>query len=144
MKKYLFLIVVVFLTGCAFTQQQKAERLVKKYLLEHLNDAKSYESVNFSKLELICYAYEDTIPEGIALKNKETEYKSQHNEAEAKKIRKTLDSIDFIYPNPIVKSYVIEHKYRAKNGFGAMILSNSRFVLNPSLDTVIDVQDNSR
>jgi len=44
---------MLILSSCQFTKQQKAEHLVKEYLKSHLNDANSYESVNFSPVQLV-------------------------------------------------------------------------------------------
>jgi hypothetical protein len=49
MKKYIFITMLLILSACTFTKQQKAEKLIKKYLDSSLNDPKSYESVSFSE-----------------------------------------------------------------------------------------------
>jgi len=46
MKKLIPIALLVILSSC--TRQQKAERLIKKYLDSSLNDPKSYEPVSFS------------------------------------------------------------------------------------------------
>ena len=137
MKKTLFICLLVLLCSCQFTKQQKAEKLVKNYLKAHLNDPDSYESISFEKLDINPYAYEDTITAGIALKEKEKTLINQNKGYEAKSIRKFLDSIDFIYPNPIIKSYLLAHKYRAKNAFGGIVTTNSTFVFNNKCDSIL-------
>jgi len=142
MKRFLFIACLLILSSCQFTKQQKAEKLVKDYLKTHLNDPDSYENVSFGKLTINPYAYEDTIPAGIELKKKEDSLIRGNDSVAAKEIRAHLDSIDFIYPNPIVKAYILDHTYRAKNGFGGVITYNQRFVFNKTCDTIMFVNNN--
>lgn len=51
MKKPILIALIVILSACTFTKQQKAEKLVKDYLKTHLNDPDSYQYVEFSKAE---------------------------------------------------------------------------------------------
>lgn len=53
MKKIMFLAVMaMFLLACS-SNQKKAEQSVQTYLEENLNDPKSYESIEFGKLDSI-------------------------------------------------------------------------------------------
>lgn len=51
MKKIRYLLLSLFLSSCTLTNQQKAEKLVTKYLDSALNDPHSYESLNFSTVK---------------------------------------------------------------------------------------------
>jgi hypothetical protein len=53
MKKLLLVLLLPMIFGCAFTGQQKAEKLIKKYLDSSLNDPHSYEPISFGKLDTI-------------------------------------------------------------------------------------------
>jgi len=146
MKKILLLLIfTLFIAACSHfeTKQQLAENFVKLYLDSTLNDPKSYENVKFSNFKLLPYAYEDTVLIGVRLKDSIEYLKKKGKLFEAKQIRHFLDSIDFIYPNPIIRAYRIDHIFRAKNSFGGLILSNKTFVISPDFKTLIAETDNN-
>ncbi|HTD39189.1 MAG TPA: hypothetical protein VK671_01115 [Mucilaginibacter sp.] len=91
MKKLTLIASLLILASCTFTKQQKAEHLVKNYLKTHLDDPNSYESVNFSPVQLV--------------------------------IDKTTGKS--------AGWWEINHTYRAKNGFGGLIMKTECF----SIDT---------
>jgi hypothetical protein len=130
-----------FIVSNLLLKKCKIESAVKNYLDTTLNDPHSYESVSFSNFRMLPYAYEDTIPQGIKLRDSCYALKESGKTYEANKIRHYLDSIDFIYPNAIIRAYRIDHKYRAKNGFGAIISVNKTFVFSPDLKILISLSD---
>lgn len=157
MKKiiYLSLGITVFALFSCNSNEKKAQKLIKDYLSKNLNDASSYESVEFSKLDsTFSNFYFST--EGQELTEKQ---EFAHNRAFELSIEDVLEE------NPIIQdsikiyrkteedckkayeekelAYIGEfngwkmtHKYRAKNGLGATILGTTVFTFNKELTEV--------
>ena len=56
--------------GCNNSNEKKAQKLIKEYLSKNLNDASSYESVEFSKLDSTFSVFYFS-PEGEKLREKQ-------------------------------------------------------------------------
>jgi len=169
MKRLIFISCALLLSSCQFTKQQKAEKLIKNYLNEHLNDPHSYESIKFSQLDTSFSKLEDDTVYRFAIKNIERvqgeceKWKLQNPDddgiSELEHSRALyLEKMDrFFYDDSIeyvkirdeasekFKSHFngwrISHTYRAKNGFGALGLHESGFILNKACDSILDVID---
>lgn len=61
--KYLFqiLIILLLITGCTQSNQNKAEKVVDKFLYETMNDYKSLETISFSELDTLWYHHTSEI-----------------------------------------------------------------------------------
>lgn len=55
----IFLLSAILFFSCSTSPQEKAEAAIKEYLSKNLNDAKSYESVEFGKLDSVFTSCED-------------------------------------------------------------------------------------
>jgi disulfide oxidoreductase YuzD len=154
MRKLLFFVVLSFIcVSCSKTPEQKAKQAVKDYLQKNLNDAKSYESVEFGKVDSVFSSFDES-KEGVELKLKEDVLSKRvvelsnridvaENNSELKKIieenkeltQKRKDLVDTIFYKSIkykgtFSGYKINHKYRAKNKMGAMVLTEDCFILD--------------
>ncbi len=166
MKKNILIAFVVFLSACTFTKQQKAESIVKKYLDTTLNDPHSYESVSFDKLVTVhkidTTLDDDTVMmykrEYYALEKKanyiakkykrkdgyDPDFSINHPEYDSittksspileKFSNRERDISEKKQTTPI--SYHISHTYRAKNGFGALLLYTTTFEIDSLLSKV--------
>jgi hypothetical protein len=155
-KLFLLPIIILLFFSCKKKNQQIAEANVKNYLLETMNDKDSYQSVSFGKLEETRENFEST-KEGIQLRKKKSdldsiskkaygdmdfakttteikafETKSLSVLAEEKKIQNELDTKEKNYKGKI-NGYKLEHKFRGKNGFNAVILADKTFYLDKNL-----------
>jgi hypothetical protein len=165
--KYFYFFVIVLCSSCVVNNQQKGEKLVKDYLKENLNDPGSYESVSFDHLFPEYFTYELSDPEGIRLQRQSVIFDSlsitYYHKAKKPFISKSnvlkytlleklyskkADSLNKLIKTksdrwvPTVTYYTIEHKYRAKNGYGALTLHESKFSLDSGLTSVFSVSDN--
>ncbi len=166
MRKLLF-IPVLILFSCTQTKQQKAEKVVKLYLDSTLNDPHSYESVEFGKLDSTFTRFEDDA-RYISAKAKQDSIKAEYDMWKAKnpdfdgvgdlshsRVLYFSKMINY-YTNgmlaqgkiaigitnsfkPTFKGYRLIHRYRAKNVFGALNLSQTPFYLDSALTRVTDV-----
>jgi len=96
MKKVLLLTLIIgcFLSCSKPTKEDMAKDLIKKYMIENLNDPKSYEPISFSK----------------------------------------LDSISVVHP--VLLGWRMTHKFRAKNGFGALGIQNMEFFFDKEVTKI--------
>jgi hypothetical protein len=137
MKKLLFIIAAALLFSCS-SPEKKAQNLIKKYLKENINDAKSYESVLFSKLDSV-FSYYWELPE---YKNNKHHFDIYINLAEhavsldLKIANEYLDSAkSYQEKNRIIQEnfqsefigWKMSHKFRSKNENGALFLENENF-----------------
>ena len=157
---------LLIFNSCQFTKQQKAEKIVKDYLNEHLNDPHSYESIKFSQLDTSFSKLEDDTVYRFAIKNIERvqgeceKWKLQNPDddgtSELEHSRALyLEKMDrFYYDDSIeyvkirdeasekFKSHFngwrISHTYRANNSFGALILETSEFTIDSAFTKVTD------
>ncbi|MCR8560111.1 hypothetical protein KXD93_20840 [Mucilaginibacter sp. BJC16-A38] len=156
------LVLFVLLSSCSFSDQDRAESLVKDYLKKTLNDPDSYESVSFGKLEPNYDTFISSSPEGKRLEKTENQldsiatiYRTKADSistyslgnttllneytALSKSFRRKGDSVGQIievkeknYQGPLI-GYTITHTFRAKNGFGALELNTKDFMLDSKL-----------
>jgi hypothetical protein len=163
-----FIMIILLCSSCeVVNDQQKGEKIVKDYLGENLNDPSSYESVSFGNLSPVHFSYEISDPEGIKLQRQNVIFDSVSitysdkankpfiSKSNKKKYallenvyRKKADSLAKLIKMksdkwvPTVKCYTIEHKYRAKNGYGALTLHEASFMLDSGLTSVFSISEN--
>lgn len=149
----LSLVILTFVFISCTSREKKAQKLIQDYLAANLNDASSYEAVEFSKFDSLFSPYFNTA-EGKDLWEKAgitgTFHKRAHElkiaviyENDPEKISLYEDSIK-IYEqlgdeyetkyNEKEKEYKgdfiglsMTHKYRAKNKLGAFVLKSHTF-----------------
>jgi hypothetical protein len=158
MKKIIsiFIVLTVIISSCSISPEKKAQKAIKDYLQKNLNDAKSYESVEFSllckdettikntkfgkeldNLEFDCYA--DSLGMIDSKKEKDyqmlTFYKTKFKNDKLK-YSNTLDQYRDSIKN--FKSefvgYLMTHKYRAKNKMGGYILESALFIMDKNFN----------
>ncbi|SEO56527.1 hypothetical protein SAMN05192574_109107 [Mucilaginibacter gossypiicola] len=160
-------IFIFSLAACNKTREQKVKQLVNDYLQKTLNDPHSYESVEFSKIDSNYSiltddpdynrakakkdsievqftlwksknpdfdGYSDLSPQRVKYFLKMNKYFSDAMLAEGKKAIEIERSF-----KPKYNGLAVVHTYRAKNGFGALGLHQTMFVLDTNLTKVIDV-----
>ncbi|MFZ4414579.1 MAG: hypothetical protein ACOYOV_15960 [Bacteroidales bacterium] len=155
-------IIAIFFVSCAKSPEDKAKAAIKEYLQKHLNDAKSYESVEFGKLINDSTEYEDSYNAKILMKqhiyaleayNKDLDngledrdnakvYLEQANidKAEADRLEKKIEKDKKEFKRELC--YIISHKYRAKNKLGALILQTSFFTLSEKFEIIDELSEN--
>lgn len=57
MKAFFAILTVILLLSCSFTQEQKARKLIRKYISENVDDIKSYEKVSTSDIDSFFTSY---------------------------------------------------------------------------------------
>ena len=162
MKKFIVLLgVVSLLVSCS--NSAKYEKSIKDYLSKSLNDAKSYESVEFSSLDSTFSIYFDT-DEGRKLWNDKFDQESAIGTLEIKIkyedntetkalledsltiLKQDFAENEMLY-NEREKNFVREHvgyriyhTFRAKNKLGALTLAKWSFQLDKDYN-VIDAKE---
>lgn len=157
MKKLVYLSIVGFaliFVACN-VNDKKAEKLIKDYLSKNLNDASSYEPVEFSELDSTFSNFYFS-PEGQELIEKQD---FAHNRAFELKMEDILEENPEIQDSIRIYNQIEEeskrlyeqkeknykgefngwkmsHKYRAKNGFGATILGVTKFTFNKEITEI--------
>lgn len=125
--KNILLASVLVVMLCACSQQHKAEKMVKKYLKENLDDFKSYDPISFSDLQPIYL--KDVIQEDIDRLTDEVDKFSVFNDSDdaqlqsiyteachrADSLKNVIDTVN----GTIIDGWKIEHSYRASNKLGA-------------------------
>ena len=118
----LVLIAIIGMVSCKSSKspkeelQSKGEEAVKKYLVDKLDDPKSYEAVSFQPIDSIreyqhSGEYVNFIKNGVLPKD-------------------TLNKKGFF-------GYTLPHEYRMNNKFGAKIKKNSIFYLSSDMSRII-------
>jgi len=118
------------------TNEDRALKSVHEYLNSHLNDPKSYESVEF-ELDSNRSTY-DVV--NVAAKYRLDDYRTKrlmisdtssklYKETDSIYRALTLESYKIVL-DTTVEYWSVRHKYRAKNAMGALILSHDVFMLD--------------
>lgn len=145
MKKLINLVLLVvfstIIVSCT-SPEKKAQKAIKDYLQANLNDAKSYESVEFGKLitdstEFYAPLYDYAIEES-AYKSDSLLYDEFHDNSDKAKMLESENQLnekkkEFEKAKANFKSeliYKMSHKYRAKNKLGAVILEENTFIID--------------
>ena len=170
MKKILFIVSIFAISACSRLQskQQKAEVLVKNYLKTVLNDPSSYEGIAFDTLSTFYKSYATGDPNGRKLDTLAASFidssakysnlaknelstntnikKYNHHILLSMLFQKKSDSVENIekikgkgYKGNIY-AYGISHTYRAKNGFGGLVINKTDFRIDSTITKVLNVE----
>ena len=161
----LLLAIILFASSCS--NEQKAKKAIETYLSKTLHDFKSYEAVEFGKIDSSFTFFMDA-EEFKTLDSRFDELvRAGHERDEASKslhysnernleiindliekhkfgsdsmriIREKIEEFEHNFVREF-NGYVVLHSFRAKNANGALVLSEKFFVLSPQLDKVINV-----
>ena len=163
MKKLFFsLILAGMLCACGNSPEKQAENRIKQYLKENLNDPSSYESISFGTLDsTFSSVYDDPAFKELSEKNqayrdsshkasiasiyaksrKETQeinLKRDEYDAIVKELEQKRDEIRVSHKGDFY-GWSMTHKYRAKNGVGALGIDVQTFYLDKELTTIRNV-----
>jgi len=130
MKKYLMgVIFSSALLGCKYSNEYKAKVLIADYIKENANDPESYEPVEFDKIDTLksSYTYIPSFNE-----NNEKFIDARISQKRYNFVRDSLMSNN----KPEFSGFMMRHKFRAKNGFGAKILNSKVFYFDKELSKV--------
>lgn len=133
--KTLYILIASFaLVGCQKSNEDIAKSLINDYIKASANDPESYEPVEFDKLDTLktFYAYSKEY-----LENKEKYDDKFRNYEDYNTIRDSLKKA-FV---PEFTGFMMRHKFRAKNGFGAKILNSKVFYFDKELSKVDSLAD---
>lgn len=163
-KLFLSLIVSIAFFSCSKSPEKKAESLIKDNMKEILKDPSSYEAISFSKLDTLWLDYYETA-EAKRLNRIANEAKATaelmssycslaYSEGKLKEGDVYRDSMR-IYSNIAIEAlanhvknlenykgefvgWFITHKYRAKNGFGALDVFEKNFYFDKELTKIVE------
>ena len=137
--------------SCAVTPQQKAEKAVKEYMLEVLDNPKAYEPISFTPVDTVYSGY-DSITDSLygvyreasssyRLEKElyEDEYESFIKKYYIERMQKSQRTIDSLqsYADSVESNFVprplylsLFHTYRAENKFGAIVKESHFFKIS--------------
>jgi hypothetical protein len=157
--KNLFFIIVVFTTiGCSVTPEKKAQKIIKEYLKENLDNWNSYESVSFGKLDSLFskitddekyvkitsdilqwsqdYNYVDNYMNGkVAYYDKQEFHKGLRAADSIKKYLPIHDSLENNF-RPKHIGWKMPHSYRSTNPIGAIIIHKDTFYFDFGINKI--------
>lgn len=146
-KLLLFSVCMAILCSCS-SNQKKAERLVKQYMKENLDDYKSYEPIKFSELEpiLIKEQVEKVLKVAIDHKKSREDYIYYLDSTQLKEqlayiasIDADIDSLKRVCDSASVDDiygWCFEHSYRSANKIGAMEKKTETFYFNRDITEI--------
>ena len=160
MKKYHLTLFSFLLLITSCSNQQKAERSVKSYLMEHLDDPKSYESVSFREFDqfnlnqLYSFIKDSIVLEGtknriLELKheidslskiNVDTTTAAFEKESETDELKMYQLNIDMLKVEYKKAKFFILHEYRTKNKNGGLELKESQFILDENFEVLDKIE----
>jgi len=157
----LFALTIIF-ASCTKSPEQKAQTCIKDYLKKHLNDVKSYEPVEFGKLDTFKTVFEKSVTYEFLNKDIEFQFKLADEAAEDFKYPSLYDSktcinqqteclkkIDSLQKIIKIKKsefkpqevFSMLHKFRAKNAMGGMILNEVTFIITKDFKETLELKD---
>lgn len=163
--KKLILIALLFSSACSANKEDKAKKLVKLYLDSSLNDPHSYEPIKFSKLDTLRSPAEETIEYKKFTKQLDSIHILANNLNEQMDNAKTIRQLNLISKqdkkylkeqNELIdkrlvyalgykgkpEGFSINHRYRAKNSFGALGIHSTNFKIDSNMTKIWDVKEN--
>lgn len=154
MRKAIFFVAGLLLMSCTITEQDKAEKLVKEYLERNANDPSSVEIISISKIvadSVLDYSetedfdkWMDSFDSDKRMADINTELGNiKEAEAAIKHMDVILENIDNKKKTfkPYLRGYYVLLEYRAKNGLGALVKSNTKVYFDSELTKVISFDD---
>ncbi len=160
MKQLLCLLsLVVILSSCSKSPEQKAKDLIKEEMKKSMNDFSSYEPVEYGKLDSAITpidTFGDSISYNSALQTMENAKKEMIEFADTKSIaadyqnkydkgKKESDSLKIVIDKkikeykPVFKGWVMVHKFRGKNKLGALVLNSIIYEFDKEITKIVDV-----
>lgn len=125
---------LLILAACSGGQQY--EKTINAYLQENLKNPGSYQNVEMGqpgKVTLMSTAFLEL---NLAAQAGEMPRDSVNSKLEQIKAAYTRDGLD---PYQIL-GWTVRHKYRAANSFGAVVLQEVEYTLNPEQTKVLKVE----
>lgn len=138
------------LTACS-NPERVAQKLIKDYLKENLKDPSSYSPAEFGHLDSLYTTFDSQVFED-SFRHSKGEYDVAMFEDDFKASGLALEKMKQIQVewekaekefHPQFCGWKMSHKYRAKNGFGALDISTDVFYFDKELTKVVDVEDNN-
>ena len=146
MKKILIALFAASLCACTSSPEKKAQKLITEYLKENLKDPSSYEAMEFSKLDSSFTTFSDQAKVFSArFDSEKAEYEAAmmiDNLQAAKEALQKMEKTQAEWEEaedafkPKFNGWKMSHKYRAKNGFGALDIGNEVFKINPEVTMI--------
>ena len=132
MRKVLYLLAILALTGC----KEKYERVIDRYLEDHLKDPSSYQNVEIGKPGIITPMSKAFV---------ETVSRAKAGEFPMDSVNAKLAQIKAYYISQGINPYdtlgwSVSHRYRAKNSFGATDLYDVVYVFDKDMNRITDVR----
>lgn len=168
MKGTIILFLSISVVGCTLSPTEKAKKVIRRYLELSLNDMKSYEVVQFGKLDSSFSEYQ-RLDQYRKLRDSFDYYAKENklNLENAKmyaplssysnkaslylamakwdlvKMQSVADSIELASKHFVPKfiGWKMEHSFRAKNLAGNLGIHHYMYYLNPTIDTVVSSLD---
>lgn len=156
MKKAMILLFALALTACSLSDEQKAEKLITKYLERNANDPSSVEIIEISPIRIDSVkTFEDEVEWQMLIREATDEYevssdfyemgvkdyaeehkkKAQAADAKREKLEK-----EFV---PYSKGKFVIVEYRAKNAMGALVKSSASVRFDDELTKVEEFKDSN-
>lgn len=152
MKKLAFFAAAAIFAACTPTPEETAQQLITDYLQKNMNDPKTYEAIEFGKLDSTFTNFQETgeYQELDALYERYIALaKLKQSEKEFKAAMAALDTAE-IYANsikekeqsykPTHSGWKMTHSYRGANGLGVVIKCENAFFFNIDLSDVTNVE----
>ena len=132
MRKVLYLLAILALTGC----KEKYERVIDRYLEDHLKDPSSYQNVEIGKPGIIT---------PISKAFVETVSRAKAGEFPMDSVNAKLAQIKAYYISQGINPYdtlgwSVSHRYRAKNSFGATELVEVEYTFDKNLERITETK----
>lgn len=154
MKRVIYLLGVFLMVACGSSGDDKAKSLIKEYLMQHANDPSSVELVSVDSIRADSVrVVSDTEEyqaqlEAHSFMCHEAEFSAEIGELkEAKDYLRRADSIMAEMDKaeakfyPYLRGMMTTITYRAKNGYGALVLSKARVTFDKDMTKVTDFED---
>ena len=151
MKRYFFILfALLIIFGCTKSDDDKAAKLVKEWLEKNVNDPSSLEIVSITPVKTdSVLSYEDDIDYEMKKDEIVSAYQfatraiednvpslAKEYENKAKAYEKDLEQIKNKF-KPYSRGKITTVKYRAKNGFGALILEEKFFRFDDEITKIV-------
>lgn len=159
MKKQLLTLLLISISVISFAQNStgilKAKAAAKAYIIKNLNNPGSYKPAAWGRLEKYYNSFSDT-KRGQTLQNTLEKLHKNRLYSEDPNVRdsseKDYDSLYKVQSHeeklfkPTFSGYTIEHSFRAKNKFNALVLQKYIFVMSKTfrVESASDVEENER
>lgn len=132
MRKILYLLAILALTGC----KEKYERVIDRYLEDHLKDPSSYQNVEIGKPGIITPMSKAFV---------ETVRRAKAGEFPMDSVNAKLAQIKEYYISQGINPYdtlgwSVSHRYRTKNSFGATELVEVEYTFDKNLERITETK----